>query len=64
MEEDLGVVGDGPYGQGATALPLSGTREIDKLVYIKESVQIGLFQTQILECGVKPLLVKSAHWLW
>ena len=51
VEEDPGVV----------ASPLMGTKEVDEPVYIKESVWVGPFQTQILECRVKPLLGESAH---
>ena len=61
MEEDPGAVGDSPCRQGAVASLLSETKEVDKPVYIKESVQVGPFQTQILECRVKPLLGESAH---
>ena len=52
---------DGPVGQGAMALWLSETQEVDEPVYIKESMRLGSFQAQILECQVKPLLGESAH---
>ena len=32
IEEDPGVVGDGPNGQGAVALPLLGAKKVDELV--------------------------------
>ena len=48
IDEDPGVAGDSPAGQGAIVLTLSESLEVDELVYIKESVRLGPFQTQIL----------------
>ena len=37
------------------------SRDLDKPVFMKENVRLGPFQTQILECRVKPLTRESAH---
>ena len=39
----------------------SPNQEIDKPVFMKESLKLGPFQTQIIECKTKLLLGKSAH---
>ena len=52
--EDPGVVGDCPAGQGIMALLPSESLDVDEPVYIKESMRLGPFQTQILEYSVKP----------
>ena len=46
VAEDLGATGDGP---------------MDEPVFVKENVRLGLFQTQILECRVKPLVGESTY---
>ena len=56
MAEDLGVTGDGPMEQGAVALEPPMSQDLDEPVFMKENVRLGLFQTQILECRVKPLI--------
>ena len=38
----------------------STDKGIDKPILVKEHVKLGLFQTQILECKVKPLLGETA----
>ena len=35
--------------------------DLEEPVYMKENVRVGPFQTQILECRVKPLLSESTH---
>ena len=59
--EDLGVVSDGPMEEGAIAVEPSMGQDLDKPVFMKENVRLGLFQTQILECRVKPLIGESTH---
>ena len=61
VAEDLGMAGDGPTEQGAMVLKLPASRDLDEPDYTKENVRVGPFQTQILECRVKPLLGESAH---
>ena len=61
VAEDLGVAGDGPIEQGAMVPQLQESQDLDKPVYVKESVRLGPFQTLILECKVKPLIGESAH---
>ena len=50
VAEYPGVAGDGPMEQGAMAPLLPESPDVDEPVYIKESVRLGPFQTQILEC--------------
>ena len=57
---DSGAVGDGPT-EGTTAPESASGIEIDELVFMKENVRLGPFQTQILECRIKPLLGESTH---
>ena len=54
-------VGSAPAEEGATMSEASQGQEIDKPVVMKESMKLGPFQTQIIECKTKPLLGKSAH---
>ena len=61
VAEDPGTAGDGPMEQGTTAVKPCASRDLDVPVFMKENVRLGLFQTQILECRVKPLIGKSAH---
>ena len=35
--------------------------EVDELVTVRESIHLGLFQTEIIEGWVKPLLGDMAH---
>ena len=42
--EDQVVVGDGPVEHGAMASQLPVGQDVDKPVYIKEIVRLGLFQ--------------------
>ena len=37
------------------------SQDLDGPVFMKENVRLGPFQTQILECRVKPLIRESAH---
>ena len=59
--EDPGMAGDGPTEQGAMALKPPMSQDLDEAVFMKENVRLGPFQTQILECRVKPLIGESAH---
>ena len=61
MAVDLGVAGDGPTEQGAMASELPVSQDLDKPIYMKENVRLGLFQIQTLECRVKPLIGESAQ---
>ena len=57
---DSGAARDGP-AEGATTAESASFVEIDKPVFMKETVRLGPFQTQILECRTKPLLGESAY---
>ena len=59
--EDPGMASDGPMEQGTTALKPPMGRDLDEPVFMKENVRLGPFQTQILECRVKPLIGESTH---
>ena len=59
--EHPGTAGHGPAGEGATAPESPAGQEVDKPVFMKENVRLGPFQTQILECKLKPLIGESAH---
>ena len=61
MVEDPGAMGDGPIEQGAMVPLLPVSQDVDKPVYVRESVRLGPFQTQILGCKVKPLIGESAQ---
>ena len=50
-----------PVDEGATMSVASLDQEIDEPVFMKESLRLGPFQTQIIECKTKPLLGESAH---
>ena len=56
VAEDLG-----PTEQGSVALEPSTSQDLDEPVFMKENVRLGPFQTQILECRVKPFIGESAH---
>ena len=56
-----GDISSTPADEGATASVVSPDQEIDKPVLMKESLKLGPFQTQIIECKTKPLLGESAH---
>ena len=58
---EVGNEGSSPADEGSTMSVASQDQEIDKPVFMKESLKLGLFQTQIIECKTKPLLGKSAH---
>ena len=58
---DPGVAGDGPVEEGAAAAKPPMGPDLDKPVFVRENVRLGLFQTQILECSVKPLIRESTH---
>ena len=61
VAEDPGAAGDGPTEHRPTASQLPAGQDIDKPVYMKENVKLGPFQTQILECWVKPFIGESAQ---
>ena len=53
--------GSTPTDEGATMSVASLDHEIDEPVSMKESLKLGPFQTQIIECKTKTLLGESAH---
>ena len=55
------MAGDGPVEEGSTAVEPPMGRDLDEPVFVTENVRLGPFQTQILECRVKPLIRESAH---
>ena len=61
VAEDLGMARDGPTKEGATAADSPKGQDLDEPVFVKETVRLGLFQTQILECRVKPLIGESTY---
>ena len=56
MVVDSSAAGDGSTEEEAATCESSQSSEIDELVFMKENVRLGPFQTQILECRTKPLL--------
>ena len=61
VAEDPGTASDGPVEEGAAAVEPPMGQDLDKPVFMRENVRLGPFQTQILECRVKPLIGESAH---
>ena len=59
--EDPCVALDGPAEEGAATPESPVGWEVDEPVFMKENVRLGPFQTQILECKVKPLIGESTH---
>ena len=51
--------GSTPVDEGASVA--SPDQELDEPVFMKESLRLGPFQTQIIECKTKPLLGESVH---
>ena len=58
---EVGDEGSTPTDEDAIMSAASPDQKIDELVFMKESLRLGLFQTQIIECKTKPLLGGSAH---
>ena len=58
---EVGDAGSAPADEGATTSMASPDQEIDESVFMRESLKLGPFQTQIIECKTKPLLGESAH---
>ena len=58
---EAGDEASSPVDEGVTASVASPDQEIDEPVFMKESLRLGPFKTQIIECKTKPLLQKSAH---
>ena len=58
---EVGDTGSAPADEGATASMASPDQEIDEPVFMRESLKLGPFQTQIVECKTKPLLRESTH---
>ena len=56
----LGEASSTPAEVGATASGTSEDLEIDKPVFMKESVKLGPFQTQIIKYKTNPLLGKCS----
>ena len=61
VAEDQGAVGDGPIAHGAVAFQLPVGQDVDEPVYIKVNVKLRPFQTQIMDCRVKPLIGESTQ---
>ena len=61
MDWELEDAGSSPAEEGATTPKASQGQEIDEPIVMKESVKLGPFQTQMIECKTKPLLGESAH---
>ena len=59
--EDPGMAGDGPAEEGAAAPESPAGQGMDEPVFMKENDRLEPFQTQILECKVKPLIGESTH---
>ena len=55
------VASDDPAEEGAAAAEPPMGPDLDEPVFVRENVRLGLFQTQILECRVKPLIGESTH---
>ena len=57
--EDQGMAGGSPVGERVIASESSLGLDVDEPIFMKENIRLGPFQTQILECRVKPLVGKS-----
>ena len=58
---ELGDASSTPADEGFTMSGASQDQEIEEPIFMKESMKLGPFQTQIIECKTKPLLGESAH---
>ena len=58
---EAGDAGSSPTDEGATMSVASLNQEIAEPVFMKESLKLDSFQTQIIECKTKPLLGESAR---
>ena len=54
-----GIAGDGPAKEVAAAAEPPTDQDLDEPVSMRKNVRLGPFQTQILECRVKPLIEES-----
>ena len=61
MAPEAGDAGSTPVDEGATMSVASPDQEIDKSVFMKEILKLGLFQAQVIEGKTKPLQEESAH---
>ena len=61
VAEDPGTAGDGAMEEGAAAPVPAVGQDLDEPVFTRESVRLGPFQMQILECKVKLPIGESAH---
>ena len=59
--EDQDAAGNSPMGEGAIAPESSLGLDMDVPILMKANVRLGPFQTQIIECRIKPLIGESAH---
>ena len=57
----MGDADSAPADEGATMSVASQDQEIDKPVFMKESLKLGPFQTKIIECKTKTLLGESTN---
>ena len=53
---EVGDAGSAPADERATVSVASQDQEIDEPIFMKESLKLDPFQTQIIECKTKPLL--------
>ena len=58
---ESGDTSSNPADEGATMSEASQDLEIGEPIFMKESMKLGPFQTQIIECKTKSLLGESAH---
>ena len=58
---EAGDISSTPADERATTFVASPDQEIDEPVFMKESLKLGPFQTQIIERKTKPLLGESTH---
>ena len=61
MLDDQGTAGGGPMDETAAAPESPLSLDVDEAILMKENIRLGPFQTQIIECRVKPLIGKSGH---
>ena len=61
MLDDQGTAGGGPMDETAAAPESPLGMDVDEPILMKENIRLGPFQTQIIECRVKPLIGESGH---
>ena len=61
VAQGAGDMNNTPTEEGGTASVATPDQEIDEPLFMKESLRLGPFQTQIIKGKTKPLLGESAH---